>query len=193
MALDPKPDTPATGWTVSDYLELDDDQRYELLRGRLVVTPSPTFEHQSVLSALNFHIETHVRDRDLGVVLQAPLDVMFGDDTVVQPDLLYVAEDRVDDIRRGHALGGPPDLVVEVLSESTARRDRTEKREIYADEGVPWLVLVDPSERTVETFELADDGRYTLDASAAGDDTLTIGVFPELDIDLADVWFDDDS
>lgn len=182
---------PETGWTVSDYMELEpEDHRHELIRGRLVVTPSPTYEHQSILSELGWQITTHVKEHDLGACVQAPCDVVLSDETVLQPDFIFVASDRLDELRQGHALRGPPDLVVEVLSPETARRDRTEKRELYAEAGVPWMVIVDPDERTAEVFELADDARYTLDDSAGGDETLTIGRFPELDVELADLWLD---
>lgn len=191
MTAQPEPEPPETGWTVSDYMELEtEDHRHELVRGRLVVTPSPTYEHQSILSDLAWQITTHVKSNDLGDCVQAPCDVVLSDETVLQPDFLFIASDRVDELREGHALAGAPDLVVEVLSPETARRDRTEKRELYAEAGVPWMVLVDPEERTAEVFELADDGRYSLDTSAGGDDVLTIGRFPELEVELDEIWLD---
>jgi len=191
MTARPEPERPESGWTVADYMELQpEDHRHELLEGEFVATPSPTFEHQSILSELVWQITTHVKENDLGTCLQAPCDVVLSDETVLQPDFLFIASDRVDGLREGHALAGAPDLVVEVLSPETARRDRTEKRELYAAAGVPWMVVADPEERTAEVFELADDGRYSLDTAAGGDERLAIGRFPELEVDLDDVWVD---
>ena len=73
-------------------------------------------------------------------------------------------------------------------SPGTVGRDRTTKRRLYADAGVSWLVNVDPVGRTVEVYELSDDGRYVLAETARDDESFTIGLFPELTIELADVW-----
>jgi len=191
VTTQPKPDPPETGWTVDDYMQLEpDDHRHELIRGRLIVTPSPTFEHQSILSNLSFEITAHVKEHDLGSCVQAPCDVVLADDTVLQPDFIFVATDHLDDLRDGHALTGAPDLVAEVLSPETARRDRTEKREIYADAGVPWFLIVEPKGRVVEVFQLQNDGNYAVAATAADDDVLSFDLFPDFELDLSDLWFD---
>jgi len=191
MALEPIPSKSDGEATVEDYRALDDGERYELIRGNLVVTPAPSFEHQVVAHELVRRIGSHVRDGDLGYCVEAPVDVVLSDDTVLQPDLLFVSHERFSDVYDGHGLSGAPDLVVEILSPGTVKRDRIEKMDLYADAGVPWLLLVDPGERFVEVFELdAASGTYRREGRASDDESLSCGLFPDLRIDLAEVWFD---
>lgn len=179
------------GWTVEDYMALDEEQRHELIRGRLVVTPSPSFAHQRTNYELGRIIGNHITDEDLGVCVEAPADVVLADDTVLQPDFLFVAKDRFPDLYDGHSLTGAPDLVVEVLSPGTVKRDRIQKMDLYGEGGVEWLLLVDPEARFVEVFRLEDEsGKYRRDDRAADDDVLTLDCFPGLDIPLAEVWFE---
>lgn len=188
MAL--APDTPEAGhWTVEDYMKLDDDQRYELLEGDLLMTPSPNIFHQRAVTKLGTLIDSYVDERDLGVCFDAPFDVVLGDDTVLQPDFTSVRGDRVSELYDGHCISGAPDLVVEILSKSTEARDRHRKRSLYGEAGVPWLVFVEPEARVVEVLRL-DDNAYVIDTTAANDDELTFDLFPDLEIDLSHVWFE---
>lgn len=185
------PDKPTKRhWTVEDYMQLDDDRRYELLQGDLLMTPSPNIFHQRAITKLGTRIDVHVTENDLGDCFDAPFDVVLSDDTVVQPDFTFVRRDRLAELYDGHCISGAPDLVVEVLSASTEARDRHRKRQLYAEAGVPWLLFVEPESRIVEVFHLREDGSYAVESSAAGDDTLTFELFPELEIALGDVWFE---
>jgi Uma2 family endonuclease len=179
-------------WTVDEYMELDDEQEREVLRGELVVTPAPNFAHQRSIAEIGSQIRNWVREHDLGEYAYAPVDVVLADDTVVQPDFVYVADERFDELYDGHGLTGAPDLVIEVLSPATVSRDRTTKREIYAEAGVRWLVHVDPEARTVEVFELGDDGRYSLAESACDEENFEIGLFPGLTVELEGVWLEEE-
>jgi Uma2 family endonuclease len=152
---------PKKGLTVDDYMALEGDQRHELIRGRLVMTPSPALGHQHTNNQLGRRITNYVAEHDLGLCVQAPADVVLFEDTVLQPDFLFVAKDRLAELYDGHSLTGPPDLVVEVLSPGTIKRDRIEKMDLYGEAGVPWLLLVEPDERFVEVFRLEEDsGKY---------------------------------
>lgn len=177
-------------WTVADYLQFDDDQRYEIIEGNLWTPPAPTDDHQRIITRLGTFIDMHVLQEELGECRDAPFDVYLADDTVVQPDFTFVSKDRVEEVLGHRGAQGAPDMVIEVLSPSTASRDRLTKRPLYAKAGVRWLVLVDASERVVETFELSEVGEYVVRDGAAGDDSLVIGCFPDLEIDLAKVWPD---
>ncbi len=178
-------------WTVEEYMALEVEQEHELLRGELVVTPAPNFAHQRSIGEIGSQIRNWIRDNNLGEYAYAPVDVVLADDIVVQPDFVYVAAERFDELYDGHGLTGAPDLVIEVLSSATVSRDRTTKREIYAEAGVPWLVHVDPDARTVEVFELTDGGRYSLAETASDEENVGIGVFPDLTIELEGVWLEE--
>ncbi len=176
-----------TGLTYADYLELPDDRhRYEILDGELAVTPAPTTLHQRVSMALGHALYGHVRARGLGTVLVAPVDVILADDCIVEPDLVFVSTSRGQIIKM-RGIEGPPDLVVEILSRTTARRDRTAKANLYARFGVPHYWLIDPVKRTLETCEKGKR-RYRRTGVYTGDAVVQTAPFPRLSLALSEVW-----
>ncbi len=152
-------------WTYKDYLRLTDDKRYELINGRLYEMPAPGFEHQEVLNTLNVLLYLFVRDKGMGKVLPAPFDVVLSDTVVVQPDILFISNENLKNIKNGR-LFGSPDLVVEIVSPSSYKRDRYEKFVLYEKCGVKeyWIVL--PGEKVIEVWCLKD-GKYVLHSVAA--------------------------
>ena len=136
--------------TVENYRQLPEDgKRYEILEGELAVTPAPGTVHQRVVGRLYSALAEFVRNRQIGELFLAPLDVILSVHTVVQPDLLFVSKER-QSVIRADGIYGAPDLVVEVLSPSTAERDRGVKRRLYLRYGVREVWLVDPEARTLE-------------------------------------------
>lgn len=187
MAVSIAPPAPLTYMQLVRLREqLDDNRRYELIDGDLQVSPSPSKAHQWVVSQFLGFLWSHVRAHGLGMIFSAPLDVILTDHDVVEPDLLYLTAEQV---ARGpnRAVDEPPTLAIEVLSPSTAERDRTAKRVLYERAGVPHYWLVDPLDRRFEAYELRD-GRYVLVASLTGDATFEPVLFPGLTISLAEVW-----
>lgn len=144
-----------------DYKSLPESEtrRYELLGGELVMTPSPNTYHQGILMNLLRLMDTFVRNHQLGTVYLAPLDVVLGQD-VVQPDLMFISKERANIIEVAE-IRGAPDLIVEILSPSTAERDRTYKRTLYARHGVQEYWLVDPDTKTIEVLSLDKAGYRT--------------------------------
>ncbi len=141
--------------TYSDYAALPDDgRRYELHHGELSEIPTPGTLHQRAIIALGSRLYDHVRARGLGEVLVAPTDCILSNVTVMQPDVLYIATDRLAIISE-RGIEGAPTQVVEVLSPSTAHLDRGRKMKLYAEHGVPFYWIVDPESRSVEAYALA--------------------------------------
>mgnify|MGYP006292820967 CR=1 FL=1 len=191
MATEPVESADRRHLTVADYMAIEDDQHRELIEGELHVTPSPNTFHQHGLVHLGKQVQEYIDRRELGEYFYAPFDIVLSDDTVVQPDFVFVAADRFAELYDGHALTGAPDFVVEVLSPGTERRDRIDKRHLYAKAGVSWLMLVEPREQFAEVFQLNDEGEYVLDAYAGGEETLPLRLFDDLEIALDDVWFEE--
>src|SRR5262245_831661 len=124
--------------TYAEYAALPDDgMRYELLDGELIVTPAPGSPHQLVMLALYRLVWAHVDRHALGDVLVAPLDVIFSDTTVLQPDIVFLETSRRGQLRKKGIVGSPT-LVVEVLSPSNERFDRQQKFRAYARHEVPY-------------------------------------------------------
>jgi Uma2 family endonuclease len=173
--------------TYEDYCALPDDGlRYEIIEGFLFSEPSPRRAHQQVAANLLMVLRAHVREHNLGEVYIAPFDVILNRRTVVVPDLVFVTRDRADIVTE-RAVEDTPDLIVEILSPGTARRDRVAKLNAYARRGVPHYWLVDPVARTVEAFELSE-GSYRLAVAAGGDETFRPGLFPGLVFPLSELW-----
>ena len=119
---------PAVKFTYEDYQHTPEDKRYELLDGELIMVPAPNLEHQRIGIRLGALLHGFVQERGLGEVFHAPCDVVLSNTDVVQPDLLFVSNERAHLLLGGANVLGAPDLVVEILSPSTAGRDRTLKR-----------------------------------------------------------------
>lgn len=149
------------------------------------MTPSPTSRHQKVLAALQFFLDSHIRSQKLGTLLSAPMDVVLSETTVVQPDLLFVAKLREQIITEPY-VDGPPDLVVEILSASTAAIDRGGKMRLYAKYGIPYYWIVDAKDVTLETFELLE-AEYQLRAKFDRTETAVSSLFPGLLIPVAEL------
>lgn len=158
---------PGVKFTYRDYLLLPEGKRYEIVGGELYVVPSPGYDHQRVSRNLETLLWQFVRERGLGEVLHAPLDVVLSEEDVVQPDILYVSAARRGIITEKHVRAAP-DLVVEILSPSTAERDRTLKEKTYHRFGVRELWLVDPEARTIEVKTWDQDGFRTVQVYPEG-------------------------
>jgi len=144
---------------VDEYLRMGETQRpMELIYGFVREPPAPRYGHQSVLTHLVALLDEHVRDRRLGQVCAAPVDVVLDEAAalVVQPDIVLVAATHQARVR--DRVWGAPDLVVEILSPRTATRDRTTKLAWYRRYGVIECWLVDVTHRSVEVVELQAPG-----------------------------------
>jgi len=174
-------------YRAADYWQLEEGAPYELLRGRLLMSPSPTSLHQILVGEL-FQLLRHTADASEGLTIPSPMDVVLSDDTILQPDLLYIAKERRNIVK--DRVEGAPDLVIEILSPGTDRRDRTEKLDLYAKYGVPEYWIVDPSSQLFQ-FLLLDDltsgnGNYVIQQQP--DDHYRSPRLPEIAIELAIFW-----
>ena len=137
--------------TFEDYLGFPDDgRRHELLDGQHAVTPAPGRRHQAVSRWLVHHLSAWTVEHG-GEVFAAPFDVLLSDVDVVQPDVLYVSPERASILTDANARDAP-DLVIEILSEATRRRDEVTKRHLYARHGVAEYWIVDPVLETVKVY-----------------------------------------
>ncbi len=145
------------GLTYADYAALPDDgQRYQLVEGELVMTPSPTRWHQLVIGLIHARLHEFVERHGLGEVLMAPLDVVLDDHNVLQPDVLFVSHQR-DAALTDANIQGAPDLCVEARSPGTERLDRLRKLALYARFGVPHYWIVDVRARSIEEYTLGGE------------------------------------
>lgn len=138
--------------TFEDYLRLPDDgRRHEILDGIYAVTATPFYPHQRASSQLHIAIGSFVNRHDLGVLLAAPMAVRLSEHDVVEPDLLFVSHARSPVLTEEYLVGAP-DLIIEILSPSTRRRDLGLKRARYERLGVAEYWGVDPQRKAVQVF-----------------------------------------
>ncbi|MFC5605000.1 Uma2 family endonuclease [Sporosarcina koreensis] len=180
-------------YSYADYLEWDNDFNSEAIDGEIIsMSPSPTPKHQDILGELFAELKMFLRGKDCSA-FSAPMDVCLfaskesAPDTIldwVQPDILVVCDsDKIGDKN----ICGAPDLIVEVLSPSTARNDRLVKYNNYERAGVKEYWIVDPYNMTVEVYSL--EGASFVQSKILGkDDLLTVEIFPELEIDLKNIF-----
>ena len=160
--------------TYQDYLDIPGDDRYELINGEFILVSAPNMPHQSASMGFIFSLGNFVESENLGRVFHAPTEVILTDPegiNIVQPDIIFVSRARESIITRAN-IQGAPDLLVEILSPSTGRRDRTTKRDLYARHGVKEYWLADPDAHTVTVMLLKDD-KYEVVGNYGIEDTLT--------------------
>ena len=174
--------------TYQDYVELPDDRRYEIIDGELYEMTAPTFRHQDILFNLTLIFGPYTRNNRLGKARFAPIDVIFAEGDIVQPDLVFVSEARRH-IIQDHGIVGAPDLVVEVLSPSTEAHDRNRKAQLYERHGVAEYWMVDMEAETIEVRRLRG-GEYG-DAEIYDSGFVSTPLIPGLNVALADVFAQD--
>lgn len=174
--------------TYEDYQHFPNDgNRYEILEGEVFVTPAPKTKHQLISGNLFVLLESYVRAKKLGRVFFAPVDVVLSRTSVVQPDLLYLSNDRMHLLTEKNVQGGP-DLIVEILSEHTENHDRTVKMQLYQRNGVKAYWLIDPDSETLEVYELDDNRQFVHQATYQKDESFQPGIFPDFALTLSDLW-----
>ena len=163
--------TDNTSYTYADYAKLPEGAPYQLIEGKLVMSPSPTIFHQHVILNIARAMTDHVNPKKLGIVLVSPIDVYLSDTNTFQPDIVFVAADRLDIIEEKN-IRDAPNLVVEVLSPSTARYDLNAKMNVYAKHGVVEYWVVDPTNKSVDAYEL-NAGGYKLIQHVQAEETVS--------------------
>ena len=176
-------------FTYADYCTWDDGQRWELIDGKAYLMAMPTPNHQRISKRLLRKFDEHLDGKKCEVF--PPIDVRLnwekGDNTVVQPDLLVVCDpDKIDN----KGCKGAPDLVIEILSPSTAGYDLMKKSVKYADAGVREIWFVDPDTRAIQIFKLQNGEYFVSFYNSTG--KITVGILPELTIDMKNIFDIDD-
>jgi Uma2 family endonuclease len=181
---------PGLKLTYDDFLLFPDDgKRHELIDGEHYVTPSPNIRHQEISGRLYLLIGAWLQTHPVGKIFYAPLDVLFSRFDVVEPDLLYVSNERAESLLAGQHVTGAPDLVVEIASPGTRKRDETIKRRLYERSGVTEYWVVDPDLEAIRVYRRAGD-RFAraVELSSEAGDVLTTTLLGELEIPLSGVF-----
>jgi Uma2 family endonuclease len=177
--------------TYEDYVALPDDgERYEVIEGELCEVPVPDRQHQKVLFNLAFELRKFIHSRKLGNVYISPFDVVLSSTNIVQPDVLFVSNDRFTILTDAGATGAP-DLAIEVSSASTLRRDEVIKLRLYESFGVDEYWIVDPFRESLRIHRRRE-GKLVLVSELSNEENarVTTPLLPRLAIPLAAIFED---
>jgi Uma2 family endonuclease len=174
-------------FTVADYRAMPEGPPYyQLIEGELIMAPSPGSFHQDVALNIAFLLRRHVTKHRLGKVCIAPLDVFLPDDNVLQPDVFFLSRARLP-LLQADGVHGAPDLVVEIISPSTATLDKKRKRALYARCGVQELWLVDPVLAQIHRYVFATDATKPV-RIVNSEETFESPLLPGLVVSAVDVF-----
>jgi Uma2 family endonuclease len=181
--------SPGEKLTYDDFVQFPDDGlRHELIDGEHYVTASPNTKHQRISIGLTVLIGSWLERHPIGELFHAPFDVVFSRFDVVEPDLLYLSHARAADALTPLHVRGVPELVIEIASPSTRKRDETIKRRLYERAGVSDYWVVDPDIGAIRVYRREGDGfGRVVELSASAGDVLTTSLLPGLEIPLARV------
>jgi Uma2 family endonuclease len=177
--------------TYNDFRHMEipdgDTSIYELINGNIVRRASPHSIHQVIVVNLCALLRQYVLSKNIGRVLVAPLDVVFDDDNTTQPDVFIIKKERDKIVEYSGPVWGAPDLVVEVISEGTAKNDRIYKKALYERCGVAEYWIVDPPSKSIEIYTL-DNQKYILIDLFEIEGKIKSALFTDLDLDVKEVF-----
>ncbi|PWA12058.1 Uma2 family endonuclease [Pueribacillus theae] len=176
--------------TYAEYLKLDEEVQYEVIDGRIYnMSPSPNVKHQSIAMELSTEFNVYLRNKSCRVLAEVDVCLCEEEDLTkvnewVKPDIVIVCDE--DKIHKSRIVGAP-DLIVEILSKSTAKTDRMIKFHRYQRAGVKEYWIVDPAHETIDAYVLENE-LYKHNGTYTNDEVIEVRIFDDLSIDLKNVF-----
>jgi Uma2 family endonuclease len=159
----------------------EDTAPCELWDGQLIMSPTPSFYHQKIVLRFYSLLNEWITKHDLGEAITAPVDMVLSPHRVTQPDVAFIAKDRVHIIER--VIMGPVDLAAEVVSLGTRNRDRIEKRDLYEQYGIQEYWIIDPEPQSVDVLFLIQS-RYELIMRCGPSQTASSRLLPGFEVKI---------
>jgi len=174
-------------FTYEDYASLPEGAPYQLIGGKLVMTPAPSPYHQMILKKLGYLLYEFVEKKNkLGEVFFAPIDVYFDEREVYQPDIVFISKERLNIVGE-KKIESAPDLVIEIISEATAYYDLKHKKNVYEKYGVKEYWIVDPIEKSIEVYENRER-EFVLVSRAVTKGTVKSSILQGFEVSLEEVF-----
>ena len=173
-------------YTYEDYAKLPEGAPYQLIGGELIMTPAPTPYHQIVSGRIEFLLRQFVYERNLGEIIHSPIDVYFTEEDVFQPDIIFISKKRLNIIGETK-IEGAPDLIIEILSPSTAYYDLGRKYEVYEKSGVKEYWIIHPERKSIEIYQ-NEGGQFRLIQTAKEKDTVNSSLLKDFELNLEKIF-----
>lgn len=135
------------------FRSLPEGTLVQLIQNEIIMSPAPSFYHQQILSDIQHELTTYVKKNKLGIIVASPVDVWLNNKNVYQPDLVFISSVQRHLIK-ADGFHAAPELIVEILSPSTAKYDLEEKKDVYEQYGVKEYIIINPADKTVTVYEL---------------------------------------
>ena len=172
--------------TYADYLKTPEGGKYQLIDGEIIEMPSPKSIHQQIIVLLSSEFIQKIHKKKKGVVFVAPMDVYLSETETYQPDVFIILNENTSIIEENR-IKGAPDLVVEILSPSTAYYDLRHKKNIYEASGVKEYWILDPIEKSLEIYSLKEN-KFILKAEYKQGEIAKSLLIADLEINLTEVF-----
>ena len=170
-------------YTEADYNLLEEGAPFQLINGDLIMSPAPTSYHQILSGRLFKVIDNFLEKNNFdGICLYSPIDVRLDEENTFQPDLIYISAERKTALLQNRIMGAP-DLVIEILSPSTAYYDLLQKKDVYERFGVEEYLIVDPIRKDAKLYVLENE-TFMLKQNEAQNGSISFGTLPGLQINL---------
>ena len=166
-----------------------DNHIYELVKGNLYQIRTPPGRHQYAQSELFYKMMHHVSENNLGTVFATPTAVLLTEYSAPQPDLVFLSQEKMDLFDPYWGIKGAPDIMVEIVSPTSYKRDHLLKKELYAEHGIPEYWIVDPSYHAVEVFVLKE-GRYERHAFGIDGETVGSHILQGFELEVSSIFID---
>jgi Uma2 family endonuclease len=179
-------ETTTQTFTYADYQKLPESEPCQLIGGELIMSPAPTLYHQQIIGNIFSALREYVIQKKLGKIFFSPVDVYLDNENIFQPDIVFISTER-SSILDEQKINGAPDVVIEILSPSTAYYDLKKKKEIYEKYGVKEYWIVDPMEKTIDLL-VHENGIFVTKGRAAINQTISSMVIPGCVIQTNDIF-----
>ncbi|MCB1180254.1 MAG: Uma2 family endonuclease [Leptospiraceae bacterium] len=172
----------------SEYAKMTppDSGQYQLISGELVEMTSPNTKHQSIILNIVFYLQSYLRKSNIGKLFISPMDVIFQDGDVYQPDIFFIS-DQNKNIIEETKINGIPDFIVEVLSPSNAYYDLIVKKKVYEKCGVKEYWIIDPIQNTLDLFVLQNQ-KFQHKIQIENKGKIPSEIFPDLELELESLF-----
>ncbi|MEW6417385.1 MAG: Uma2 family endonuclease [Nitrospirota bacterium] len=173
---------------IKDYKLLPEGAPYQLIEGEFIMTPAPSPLHQMISANLFKKASRFVDEKGIGIVLYSPVDVYLGEKDAYQPDIVFISKERMEIIKED-GIYGAPDLIIEILSPTTAYYDIKKKYRVYERYGVKEYWIVDPDMRGIEVFLLNDQGEFSLGLKVYEKGIIKSVFLKEFELSIDEIFF----